>query len=309
MKFVSYNIQYGLGRDGRFDIGRVAETVRGADVIALQEVERFWKRSGMVDQPREIADRLDGYYWVYGADLDMDCSFSDGNGKAVNRRRQHGNMILSKTPILSSRNFPLPKYGTLTQHSIQQGALEAVVDNPAGAVRVYSTHLSHLLAEFRLDQVEAVLDIHRRAYGEGGAWSGGHPDPDAGWTEGETPPMPREAILMGDFNFEPGDAEYEAIVGPKVQRYGRLNHRDGFIDAWVAAGHDEASGVTSPAKPGEPVSENNRLDYCFVSSALAGRVASARIDTEAVASDHQPIWVEIDLESAPADALAEGMHR
>ena len=57
MKFVSYNIQYGLGRDGKFDVGRAAETVRGADVIALQEVERFWKRSGMTDQPEELADQ------------------------------------------------------------------------------------------------------------------------------------------------------------------------------------------------------------------------------------------------------------
>lgn len=307
MKFVSYNIQYGLGRDGEFDIGRAAETIRGGDVIALQEVERFWKRSGMVDQPKEIAARLDDYYWVYGATLDTDCSSTNGDGKPVNRRRQHGNMILSKTPILSSRNFPLPKYGTLTQHSIQQGVLEAVIDTPAGPIRVYSTHLSYLIAEIRLDQVEAVLDIHRRAFGEGGAWSGGHPDPSAGWTEGGTPPMPREAILMGDFNFEPGDAEYEVIVGPKAERYGRLNRRDGFIDAWVAAGHDESSGVTSPAKPGEPASENTRIDYCFVSSALAGRVASAHIDTEAIASDHQPTWVEIDMESAPANALAEGM--
>ena len=36
-------------------------------------------------------------------------------------------MILSRLPIVSSRNHLLPKYGTLTQHSIQQGALEAVI--------------------------------------------------------------------------------------------------------------------------------------------------------------------------------------
>ena len=305
MKFVSYNIRYGFGRDGRFDLARTAATVRGADVIALQEVERFWQRSGMADQPKQIAAHLDGYYWVFGADLDMHCATAGVNGNPVNRRRQFGNMILSKTPILSSRNFPLPKYGTLTQHSIQQGALEAVVDTPAGAVRVYSTHLSHLLAEFRLNQVEAMLDIHRRAFGEGGAWSGGHPDPNTGWAEGETPPMPREAILMGDFNFEPGDAEYDAIVGPKARRYGRLNHRDGFVDAWVAAGHDEDSGITSPAKPGEPASEDKRIDYCFVSSTLAGRIRSAEVDSEALASDHQPTWIEIDLDSRVRESVSQ----
>jgi hypothetical protein len=36
----------------------------------------------------------------------------------------------------------LPKYGTLTQHSIQQGALEAVIiTQRAEPMRIYSAHL------------------------------------------------------------------------------------------------------------------------------------------------------------------------
>ena len=58
MKIVTCNIQYGRGRDGRFDLDRIADAVSGADVIALQEVERFWSRSGGVDQPRLIARRF-----------------------------------------------------------------------------------------------------------------------------------------------------------------------------------------------------------------------------------------------------------
>ena len=50
MQFVTYNIQYGLGRDGRYDLERTARVIEGADVVALQEVERFWKRSGNVDR-------------------------------------------------------------------------------------------------------------------------------------------------------------------------------------------------------------------------------------------------------------------
>ena len=38
-----------------------------------------------------------------------------------------------------------------------------------------------------------------------------------------------------------------------------------------------------------------RLDYAFVSAGLADRIRDARIDNEAVGSDHQPVWVEIDL--------------
>src|SRR5438309_9139649 len=218
----------------------------------------------------------------------MDASDRDRSGRLVNRRRQFGTMILSRTPIVSSRNHLLPKYGTLVQHSIQQGALEAViVTASAGPVRIYSLHLSHLSAATRLPQVEALLDIHARAPSEGGAWCGGHPESEAGWIEGGMPPMPADAILMGDFNLTWRTAEYDRIVGPASERYGRLNRLSGFVDAWVAAGHREDEGVTADS--------DKRIDFCFVSAALAGRVQAARIDATAAGSDHLPLWVEMDL--------------
>jgi endonuclease/exonuclease/phosphatase family metal-dependent hydrolase len=288
MKFVTYNTQYGLGKDNRYDLARIAREVENADVIALQEVERHWQRSGCIDAPAVIGSHLPEHRWVYGANLDMDASYRDPAGRLVNRRRQFGTMILSRLPIVSSRNHLLPKYGTLTQHSIQQGALEAViVTEHAGPVRVYSVHLSHLSIAARMPQIDALLDIHARAPAEGGAWCGGHPDPAAGWTEGEMPPMPAEAMLMGDFNFEWSAPEYDRIVGPPTARYGRLNRLTGFVDAWVAAGHRENTGAT--------ISSGQRIDFCFVSSVLARRVRSCRVDADAVGSDHQPLWVETDF--------------
>ena len=119
MMFVTYNIQYGLGRDGRYDLERTARVVEGADVIALQEVERFWKRSGNLDQVAGLVECLPDYHWVYAPGLDMDASYRDEDGRLVSRRRQFGSMVMSRTPILSSRSFPLPKYGALKQHSIK----------------------------------------------------------------------------------------------------------------------------------------------------------------------------------------------
>jgi len=52
----------------------------------------------------------------------MDAIYRDAESRLVNRRRQFGTMILSRLPIVSSRNRLLPKYGALTPHSIQQGA-------------------------------------------------------------------------------------------------------------------------------------------------------------------------------------------
>lgn len=286
MLIVSYNIQYGLGRDGHYDLARIADEVKDADIICMQEVERFWRRSGERDEAAEIAALLKNHYWVYGANLDMDASTVAADGQVHNRRRQFGTLTLSRWPIIASRNFPLPKFGTLTQHSIQQGVLEAVIDTGASALRVYNTHLSHLCAETRLPQVEALMSIFDRAPDEGGAWCGGHPDPQAGWTQGGMPPMPAEMILMGDLNFLPGSQEYSRLIGPVSREHGRLIRHNGLMDAWVAAGQPEASGVTHPNVGG-------RIDHCLLTPTLGQRVRRCWADTDAQGSDHYPLWVEM----------------
>lgn len=283
MKCVSYNIQYGLGSDGVYDLPRIAAEVADADIIALQEVDRFWARSGMVDSPAVLSEHLPDHYWVYGANLDMEASFRK-DGRLIQRRKQFGTMILSRWPILSSRNFPLPKWGDRQHHSIQQGLLEAVIDTPLGPVRVYSAHLSHLGPPTRLPQIARVKEIIAAAPAEGGAWCGGHPDSSAGWLEEDEPPMPRDVILMGDMNFTSETAEYDAVVGGVSPRHGRLTNRDGLLDAWVLAGHPEDAGATSP---GYPV----RIDHCFVSASLADHVKEVWVDEAATGSDHWPVWV------------------
>jgi endonuclease/exonuclease/phosphatase family metal-dependent hydrolase len=287
MRLVSYNIQYSLGKDGRYDIGRIADTVRGADIIALQEVERFYKRSGDIDQPAELARRLPEYHWIFGPALDLDTG--GGPRGAEQRRRQFGNMVLSRLPIASSRNLMLPKFGTRNHFSMQRSALETVIVAPSGPVRIYSIHLDHLADEIRAPQIDALLAIHAGIAREGGAWTAPHA---AESREGDPPPMPLEAILMGDFNFAPTSPLYPKIVGPLSPIYGRLNNVGGFVDAWVATGHGEEEGATC----NNPRHEfGHRIDFCFVSAGLAGRIKRAWIDEQADGSDHQPIWTEIDL--------------
>jgi endonuclease/exonuclease/phosphatase family metal-dependent hydrolase len=289
MRLVSYNIQYSLGKDGRFDIARIADAVRGADVIALQEIERFYKRSGFLDQPAELAKLLPEHHWVYGPSLDLDASGEISNGRPVHRRRQFGNMLLSRLPIVSTRNVMLPRIGTVEQFGFQRAALEGVIAAPRGAVRLYSLHLDHLADEMRAPQVEAILNLHARASREGGAWTGTH---RGEWSESPPPPMPVDAVLMGDFNFAPTSPLYSRIVGPLSPIYGRINTIGGFIDSWVAAGHREDEGATC----NNPRHEfGHRIDYCFVSAGLVPRIKRAWIDEAAEGSDHQPIWTEIDL--------------
>ncbi len=56
MQLVTHNIQFGLGKDRRYDLARIAHEVKDADSIALQEVDRHWQRSGVVDSPAAWVD-------------------------------------------------------------------------------------------------------------------------------------------------------------------------------------------------------------------------------------------------------------
>lgn len=291
MILASYNIQYGTGRDGRVDLARVAAAVAHADVIALQEVERFAARTGMADQAAELAALMPRHHWSYGPGMDIDASIVDADGRVTMRRRQFGNMLLSRMPLRAVRNHILPKYATVAQYSLQRCALEAVVEAPSGRhLRLYSTHLSHLGDGDRAPQLEALLEIHRRAPSEGAGWCGTRDD--AGWTDGrQAVPMPREALVMGDFNLTHASPLYERIVGPMSPQYGRMTNPEGFVDCWVATGHREDEGVTCLSGNHD---HGQRIDFCFASASLAPLLRRAWIDPDAEGSDHQPVFVELD---------------
>jgi endonuclease/exonuclease/phosphatase family metal-dependent hydrolase len=282
MRVITYNIQYGKGRDGRYDIDRTAAALAGADIIGLQEVEAYWERSGDLHQVERILARFDGYHSVFGATVDI---HKVVGGRPV--RRQFGNAILSRWPILTTRTFLFPKLGPLNAHSIQRGLTEATIDTPIGLLRVYTSHFSHLCDEERLEHANVTLDVHRRAVTEGPVSSGDHPD--ISWLESPPPAVPAEAILMGDLNLTPDGPVYPLLTGAASRMYGRLFRPDAFVDTWTAAGHAENGGPTIytdwQAKTGR------RIDYVLVTPGLKDRVTSAEVLTEADASDHQPLAV------------------
>ena len=290
MKLVSYNIHYAIGKDDRYDLQRIADAVRDADIIALQEVERFYGRSD-ASQPEELAALLPGYYWVYDAAFDVDCSVTRDDGGIVNRRRQHGQMLLSRWPIVSKRYFPLPRLMVSGEFNMQMGLLEGIVETPLGALRIYNLHFGSVSAREREQQAAFVLDLVREGPARGGAWSGANGKyAERDWCLGQTePPMPRGAILLGDFNMEPGSPEYQ-LMCTEQGGYGMLL----LTDLW--ARHNPEKQVMSwhsnPSKPGP--AESAMLDYCLVTGDLLGRDRACWIDEAASGSDHQPLWVEFD---------------
>lgn len=295
MKLVSYNIQYGFGSDGRYDLSRAARIVAGADIIALQEVERHWQRSNYDDQPELVSRLLPDYHWVYGPAFDMDAS-EQRDGRLINRRRQFGTMVLSKLPIVWSRLHALPMRSTLRPLNTRNAALECMIRTPAGPVRVFSLHLAHIAAEERLEQIDYLLGEHRRATREGGPWSGIDDEPSRNWSNGEPEPEnPLEAIWMGDFNMEPGSVEYSRIVGSTPYHRGAA-YLDGFVDAAAVASQPTADFHTH-VKTIDGKLAKRRLDHCFVGGMFAGRVRSVGADVGEVASDHFPLRLDIDLET------------
>ncbi len=298
MRFVTYNIHYAIGWDGIEDIARIAEAVRGADTIVLQEVERYYGSEGAPDQPAALAELLPEYYWVYGPAFDVDASTREPDGRVVNRRRQHGVMILSKTPIVSCRTLALPKRAYDGKFNMRIGALEAVIDGPLGPLRVYGLHLGHQESEERQAQIEALLAIVRAAPAEGGAWSGPGIASGRDWGAGQPPPpMPDNAVLLGDFNMGPEAPEYAQLVAGGAEHLGAAQGtangaEPAFVDAWLAAGRGAEPGHSYITPPERAEEESERIDYCFISPELAPKIRACHVDLAAKGSDHQPVWTE-----------------
>lgn len=289
IRFVSYNTQFCTGLDGRTDLDRIAAEIASADVMALQEIDRHWQRTGHVDQAEGLADRFPDYHWAYGPGVDVDASYREPGGRLVNRRRQFGNMVLARWPILMVRNHLLPKLHLRNPLSLQRSALETVVALPDGLCRVVSVHLAHAATSERLLQIERLLAILEAAPRDGGAWSG--TDYDAGWALDAPPhPQPSRSIVMGDFNCKPDSDEYALLCGSVDPRFGPLSTCDGLTDAWMLRDNGRNDGATYGFDD-----RPRRLDYILMTNDLVENLDSIWIDHDAMGSDHKPVWAEINI--------------
>lgn len=286
MRFLSFNIQYGFGSDGVYDLSRAARVIAGADIACLQEVDRHWSRSGFDDQPALLQAALPDRYAVYGPAFDMDASGVAG-GTVHNRRRQFGPMILSRWPILWSRLHLLPLWPMLDPINTQTGALEACIAAPGGPVRVLSVHLAHVGVAERLAQIAHL----KAALAPVGPWSGTDDEPTRNWTESQpAPPCPTEMLWLGDFNCEPGSAEHLAITGQTPYHPG-ARYAGAMVDAVAACGvqlHSHEKVIAGERRL-------RQLDHIFASASYAPRLRRAWVDATCPASDHFPLWLEADI--------------
>ncbi|MFU0507716.1 endonuclease/exonuclease/phosphatase family protein [Pseudaminobacter sp. NGMCC 1.201702] len=285
MKLVTYNIQYGTGRDEKFDLDRIAASLEGADIIALQEVTRNFPRNGGVDLVAGLAKLLPDYFHVFGPGMDVHPGERDAAGRPANRRIQFGNMVLSRWPIVATRNLLLPRTRRFDQSNLQRAALEALVVTPTGPVRIYSVHLDHVDGNERALQIRHLKERVYAYQLDGGAVTGAT---EYGYPE---LPCPEEFVIMGDFNMVRSSPEYSLMTGDNGHGddHRHLAHHPVDVSR-LAGGLPE--GAVSWVYDGAP--ETNRLiDFAFIHAVLANRVQRTWLDTDAMGSDHLPLWFEL----------------
>lgn len=284
MNIVSYNIQFGRGMDRRIDLKRICKSIDEADIICLQEVDVGWLRSGGIDQAKAISELLPEYYWVFGSSFDVDGSLKNADGTIDNRRRQHGDMILSRWPIVSTRTFNLAKTHHENKFNNQMGFVEAVIQTESRAIRVYNFHAGYLKVDERLAQVEHLARIYNQSPGQGGAWSGKADIDGDDWSNQKpAPEMPDMAIVCGDFNCEFGSDEYACL----------LSHTD-LVDCWQLADPANINLSTLKNEMTDDIRIAGKIDHIFVSPDLSEKIQRVEIDYDADGSDHRPVrcWLK-----------------
>ncbi|AYD03057.1 endonuclease/exonuclease/phosphatase family protein [Neorhizobium sp. NCHU2750] len=287
MKFVSYNVQYGIGMDGRFDPERIADIIREADVIALQEITRGSPDNGGIDLAGRFAELLPDHFSVFAAPCDVFLGGDITDGRRMERRFQFGNMILSRWPILSTRHFLLPRSRSFDKLNLQRGAVEALIDAPSGPIRAYSVHLDHVSPDERIAQILYLKERVLNFAAEGGALTA---PAASGFPQ---LPLPEDFVVMGDFNMVPGSDEYTAAVGRPDRYYGRSLRANQFVDALDHVGALSADSYSWAEPPGEGTVRMH-LDYGFINAGLVPRLRSASVDNAVLGSDHFPVWLEIE---------------
>ena len=192
MKVMTFNVHHAEGYDPnsgvpawQLSIERIAEVIlaEAPDVVAVQELDRFWHRSGDSDQPARLAELL-GMNYVFAPNL------TGGPDADSDRDHEYGIGTFTPHPIVQNRHSLLP----IEDGWEPRGALGTTIDVPhIGTVTVINAHLqSDSLGRSaraqRVDQAQVVAATAEKAGGP--------------------------TVVMGDFNAEVGDAELDALLGP-----------------------------------------------------------------------------------------------
>ena len=137
-RVVSFNIEFALHVDSAIAVLSTDPALRNADVILLQEMNE--------DGTKRVAKALRMWYVYYPAIFHF------------RTRRQFGNAVLSRWPIVEDKKVVLPHRSRFAR--TQRTATAATVRIGPALVRVYSTHLGTMTdvdPASRRDQLRAII--------------------------------------------------------------------------------------------------------------------------------------------------------
>lgn len=142
---LTYNIHHGERLDGVLDLGGQAEYIlsTGADIVALQEVDRGTARTGRVDQAAFLATAT-GFHYVFTPHFD----YQGG---------EYGLALLSRYPIVAHESYRLPTAADAEPKSM----LKATVEVNGTLIDVYVVHLEVRNVSVRHLQAQAVGEVIR----------------------------------------------------------------------------------------------------------------------------------------------------
>jgi len=157
VRVISFNTRHGTALDGRSALGEQTELLRetlsdsATNVLLLQECDRRTRRSGGVDQPGTVADKL-GLFCHFGANI----NYQGGH---------YGTAILTDAIVEESFHhlLPLTVEGELrhidgTSHRPEQRGLTGI---RAGGAWFVCVHAS-LWAKERAEMTDVLLDFLSR---------------------------------------------------------------------------------------------------------------------------------------------------
>ncbi|MFJ9518505.1 endonuclease/exonuclease/phosphatase family protein [Kitasatospora sp. NPDC101801] len=291
VRLATFNVLHGrqAGADGRpstapgsATVGPLLDAVAAldADVVALQELDRFQDRSGSVDQARAIAEATGATDWRYVSALHarsrpgriwepdrsepgMRVYGPPGTGHD-GTAPSHGVALLTSLPVLAwrARRFTAPpvalpvagRAGLTVIRDRPRAALAAVLQGRRGPFTAVALHLSYVPG-WNVRQLLAV----------------------PGWIAD----LPRPHVLLGDFNLG------GAIPTAALDAAGLLSRSRSATPraAWRSA----ARVRTFPAH--RPLVQ---LDHVLVAGLDLFRPAPMRAPGMPI-SDHRPLVVELPL--------------
>lgn len=188
IRVLNYNIRYGLGMDDLLDLRRIAGIIleTEADLVALQEVDVGVERSYRFDLMK-ILSGYTGLEPVFYKNI-------------PHQGGEYGNGILSRYPVISSRNLHL----VLEGDGEQRGLLQAEVVIKGQKLAFMNTHLDHRPDDTqRLASVEQIIEAKRSYRG-----------------------MP--VLISGDFNDTPDSETHEKMRTYFEDAWELMGEGDGF---------------------------------------------------------------------------------